>query len=431
MTEMQTPPGAANADGGSNDGRIYWRSLEQLADSDRYNELVHNEFMPGASEPPAPTTCRAAGSSACSRRRSRWPVPPACRKPYRKIMPFAKRPEDMVPGVPNYYATSLLTDGYANGVVVRSFDGRPIKVEGNALHPSNLGAANSFHLGEILNVYDPARSRGPAFRPEGSAREGALADEVADGDAVRSLTMADFDAWWTGHKGTLGDGSKVAVLMPPTTSPTLLACLEEAKAAHPKLAVYTWSPTSRHNEVAGTQAAFGKALDPQFDFTAADVVVSLDADFLSEGPMALRYSRDFASTRRPYDADEPKMSRLYVAESTMTVTGGQADHRFRLKPSEGRDRGVRAGRRARAGRCPIQVDFVHREERQGLGSPRWRRICRPRGVAASCSRGRGSRPPCTPPRTRSTSRWAMSARPSATPIRRAAWPPTRSPRCVR
>ena len=310
------------------DGRVYWRSMEQLAGSPDYQRFLENEFPAGADVPAELVV------DGVSRRGFMGVVAAAvalasttaCRKPVRKILPFAKRPEDMTPGLPNYYATTLTRGGYGTGVLARSNDGRPTKIEGNRLHPSSLGAADGFLQAEVLNLYDPARSQHPWHGGDGT---------ITDGEAQRPLTFADFEAAWGKLKGGLGDGSGLAFLMGPTTSPTVLELIDGVKAAYTKATFSFYEPVNRDNEVVGSRMAFGKALDPQYDFGAADIVVALDSDFLSADTNAVRHAHDFASRRRPHEAGgAARLNRLYAIESGVSITGGQAEHRFAVRAHE-------------------------------------------------------------------------------------------------
>ena len=309
---------SAPLDSDADAGRVYWRSMEQLSGSAEYQQLLEREF-PTDNPDQAPT-------DAVSRRRFLGLVAAsvamasttACRKPFRKILPYNKRPEDMVPGMPQYYATALELGGYGTGALVRSSDGRPTKVEGNELHPGSVGGANSYMQGELLNLYDPARSKSRRINGE----------EV---DAKKFAT--EFGGFWRTASGSLGSGQKLAFLMGPTTSPTLQHMVKQVRDVFPDAAFHTYSPVNRDNEIEGTRLAYGKALDPQYRFDLADVVVSLDADFLSQDVNSVRHARDFASRRRPQD-DVSKLNRLYAVESSNSITGGQADHRFRLRPGE-------------------------------------------------------------------------------------------------
>jgi len=295
------------------DGQIYWRSMEQLSGSDEYQRFLEREFQDNPDEAPTDSVSRrrflglvAAAVAMASTT--------ACRKPIRKILPFGSRPEDLVPGMPQYYATSMRLGGYGAGVLVRSNDGRPTKIEGNKVHPSSLGGTSIYMQGEVLNLYDPARSKSPMHNGN-------------------DATSADFATYWAGLKGNLGDGSKLAFLMRPTTSPTTQQMMAQVMEAFPKASFHAYSPVNRDNEVEGARLAFGKAVDPQYRIDQADVIVALDSDFMGQDANSTRHAHDFASRRKPQDGVD-KLNRLYAVESSHSITGGQADHRFRIRAAE-------------------------------------------------------------------------------------------------
>ncbi|MEM7199914.1 MAG: TAT-variant-translocated molybdopterin oxidoreductase [Planctomycetota bacterium] len=306
------------------DGRLYWRSMEQLARSQEYEQFARDEFPAGPELTPDAVSRRgflgvvAAAVAMASTT--------ACRKPKRKILPFAVRPEEVTPGIPEYYATSLQTTGYGTGVLVKSNDGRPTKVEGNRLHPASLGGSNGHMQGELLNLYDPARSRHCYHDGHGEV--------AAEGDS-HQLTFADFEEAWKGMARQLGDGSGLAFLMEPTTSPTTADLVKQVRDRFPKATFHVWTPVNRDSEVEGARLAFGKVIDAQYDLTTADVIVALDSDFLETGPNAVRNVRDFVTRRRPFEAGGAgNLNRLYAIEPTVSVTGGQADHRFAVRAHE-------------------------------------------------------------------------------------------------
>lgn len=296
-------------DTAANDGRVYWRSMEQLAASPAYQEEVAREFPEGADSAPADDVSRRGFLSVVAAAVAMAGAT-ACRKPGRKILPFNNRPEDLIPGVPRHFATTLPMQGYGTGVLVTNHDGRPTKIEGNPLHPASLGSSDVYMQGELLNLYDPARSTSPC----------------QDGEPV---TLEKFLEAWGGAASRLGNGEKLAFLMGPTASPTTEQMVDEVRGKYPAASFHTYRPIHRDNEIDGSNMAFGRAVDAQYDFAAADVVVSLDADFLGQGPNSVRHSRDFASRRRV--ADGATLNRLYSIEPGISVTGGQADHRFRVR----------------------------------------------------------------------------------------------------
>jgi len=290
-------------------GQQYWRSLEELAGTKEFDEMLHREFPRQASEWPTTLDRRSflklmaaslalAGLSSCGV------------QPQEKIVPYVKMPEGLVPGVPMMFATAFVMGGYAQGALVRSFEGRPTKVEGNPAHPASLGATDIFMQASILTLYDPDRSQVLTRRGLVSPWE-TFVDEIGPAlDAQLALK-----------------GSGLRILTETITSPTLASQCQALLQRFPEAQWHQYEAASRDNVREGAKLAFGSYLDTYYRIDAADVILSLDSDFLCFGPASLRYAREFASRRNP-GAGENAMNRLYVAESSGTNTGATADHRI-------------------------------------------------------------------------------------------------------
>ena len=261
----------------------------------------------------------------------------------RKILPYTTQPDEVTPGVPTYYATSAPLAGYGQGVLVRSNEGRPTKIEGNPDAPSSLGGAGLHALASVLDLYDPDRSRGVTHRGSPASYELAVA-------AIRAKLYAG---------AAVKTDVRLRILTETVTSPTLTAQIGSLLATFPNARWVQYDAVSRESARAGIQKAFGKALNVTYDFLKADVVVSLDADFLCTGPGHVRYSRDFADRRKirtdgkdraeidagrqpnvafkegvKFDASADLaaalVNRLYAVETMPTNTGAVADHRLAL-----------------------------------------------------------------------------------------------------
>jgi molybdopterin-containing oxidoreductase family iron-sulfur binding subunit len=293
----------------STEGRLYWRSLGELTDSPQFREYLHREFPEQASEWNDPKGRREflklmsaslalAGVGACTR------------QPQEQIVPYVRQPENVVPGRPLFYASAVVHGGYAQPVLVESHLGRPTKIEGNPDHPASLGAADSFTQAEILNLYDPDRAK-----------------IVTNRGQVRSWGqfLTEIQSALTAQKSRGGAGLRF--LTGPITSPSLAALMAEILTAHPQARWHQFDP-------AGLQGQTGAAnARPIYHFDKADVVVTLDADFITCGPGSVRYQRDFATRRRLTD-DRKEMNRLYAFESSPTLTGAKADHRLPVRASD-------------------------------------------------------------------------------------------------
>src|SRR6266508_2416263 len=250
----------------------------------------------------------------------------ACtRQPNEKIVPYVRQPEEIVPGKPLFYATAMSLGGFATGLLVESHMGRPTKVEGNPLHPASLGGSSAFAQASVLSLYDPDRSQ-------------------------TLLSLGEIRPWsaFLGERRTVLQeerphrGAGLRILTETVSSPTLARQIQELLAALPEARWHQWEPAGPDNARAGARAAFGVAANAIPRIADADVVLSLDSDFLACGPAHLVHARDFAARRRPRDdaglqillSRPTNRLRLYVVESTMTATGARADHRRPLKASD-------------------------------------------------------------------------------------------------
>ncbi|MCC7181162.1 MAG: TAT-variant-translocated molybdopterin oxidoreductase [Acidobacteria bacterium] len=297
-------------------GPQYWRSLESVAETPEFQEFLHREFPVNASEWTDPVGRRSflklmgasaalAGVSACTV------------QPTELIVPYVRQPEEEIPGKPLFFATAMALGGVATGLLVESHQGRPTKVEGNPDHPGSLGATDLFAQGSVLTLYDPDRS-------QSLVQLGEIRPWATFLTAVKSAL--------SGQAASKGAGLRIVT--ETVSSPSLAAQIQQVLAAYPEAKWIQWDAMPRDNARAGARLAFGEYVEPLYDFTKADVVLSLDADFLaSDGPANLRYTRQFASRRRIEGTGEG-LNRLYVAEAAHSVTGAKADHRLPMKTSQ-------------------------------------------------------------------------------------------------
>ena len=295
-------------------GEKYWRSLREQADSPALLDEIEREFPDGAAVAPDGVSRRDffkyMGASVALAGVA------ACRRPDEKILPYSKQPEEVIPGVPLYFATVMPWNGTAVGLVVESHEGRPTKIEGNPLHPESLGSTNTWIQADVLNLYDPDRSTSPAQKGENRSW----------GDAVAALRAL-------GAKHRKEGGKGLAILTEAHRSPTTARLLARLQGELPGTQVFRYEPWSRDNARAGAELAFGKVVEPIYHLDKAKVVVSLDADLLmNDGASMVRHARGFAASRS--QTTPGSMSRLYIAESTFSVTGAMADHRLRLPSGE-------------------------------------------------------------------------------------------------
>ena len=292
-------------------GLTYWRSLDELASTPEFREAVQREFPGDDWDRLPPATRRqflkVMGASLAMAGLT------ACRWPKEEIVPFAHRPEGRTPGVPEHFATSMELGGVALGMLVTSFDGRPIKAEGNQLHPDSLGALTAVAQADILQLYDPDRSRRLLLREGGQQYVKGWSDfEAAAGELFA------------------GDGTGVAVLAGASSSPTRAKVRDQFLAANPNAGWYEYEPISRDNEREGIRLVFGRALRVHPKLDEVGVVACFDADPLFDHPSSLRLARELAAARHPGSGIG---ARLYVAESSYSLTGVRADHRVAVPSS--------------------------------------------------------------------------------------------------
>ena len=294
-------------------GPEYWRSLEELAGSEEFQEMLHREFPKGASEwldgfsrrgflKTMGASLALAGLTGCTR------------MPNTEIVPYVKQPENVVPGQPMFYATAFTLGGYASPILVESHLFRPTKVEGNPQHAASLGGTDVYAQASILDLYDPDRAQNITYL--GDVRSWNAFMEAVRGPMNVQKSLA---------------GGGVRILTQTVTSPTLAAQIRSYLAANPMAKWHVYEPINRDNVYEGAKLALGESVETRYDLSKADVIVSLDADFLYAGfPGSTRYTRDFAARRNP----DANMNRLYVVESTPSSTGMKADHRLSVKAAD-------------------------------------------------------------------------------------------------
>jgi MoCo/4Fe-4S cofactor protein with predicted Tat translocation signal len=308
---------AAKAKLAGQTGKKYWRSVDELADTPAFRDMVQREFPSQAAEWLDSTSRRGflkvmgaslalAGLSGCTK------------QPDELIYPYIKQPEDLVLGRPMYFATAMPFNTGAVPLLVKSDAYRPIKLDGNPDHPVNRGSSDPLTQGSLLDLYDPDRSQRVLAR--GETRQFAA-------------FLAVFRAMLSDKKASGGTG--LYILSDTVTSPTLAAQWKAAQQAYPNAKWVQWDPINRDSAYAASKTAFGDYCDAQYRLQDADVIVSLDADFLSgiTHPGFLRLAADYANRRKLLDASIP-MNRLYAVESAPSTTGFKAEHRLALRAAD-------------------------------------------------------------------------------------------------
>lgn len=294
-----------------------WRTMGELSGAPDFEEAMVREFPDGASEWSGGEMSRRnflqlmGGSMALA-----GVGLVGCRRPEAHIVPFTQGVEWTIPGKFLYYATTQPRRNGAMPLVVTTSDGRPTKIEGNPLHPISNGGTDGFAQASVLDLYDPNRSR----------------EIKADGSSSTAASLwAKIDKIRASAETSGGEG--LAVLVERVNSPTRDRLLAQLRQKFPKLLWAEYEPLGSTEYDAAAAASFGAGVAIEPDFSAADIVLAVDEDFLDPSVGGIDQVRAFSGRRRISQPGQP-MNRLYVAESRYTVTGGMADHRVRIRPSE-------------------------------------------------------------------------------------------------
>jgi molybdopterin-containing oxidoreductase family iron-sulfur binding subunit len=300
-------------------GPRYWRSLDEMADTPAFREWAEREFPQGASEWSDPVSRRYFTKIMSASFLLAGFGLTGCRRPEENIHPFGKMPEGYVHGVPQHFATAMPDRGGAQALIVKSLDGRPLKIEGNPRHPLGLGGTNHFAQASLLNLYDPDRAIRFLKKGAQERREAAL-------DALSTLAA----------KAEANRGEGLAFLLGASNSLSRERLIASLRQKYPQARWFFHEPVdfttpARTTGLIRGDGGAGLALHYRLD--RAKVILSLDHDFLGTEPDSARMIRDFARGRRVEKATD-EMSRLYVAESLMSLTGANADHRLRVAPGQ-------------------------------------------------------------------------------------------------
>ncbi|NJN35632.1 MAG: TAT-variant-translocated molybdopterin oxidoreductase, partial [Saprospiraceae bacterium] len=242
-------------------------------------------------------------------------VAASCEIPIKRAIPYVVKPDSIVPGVANYYASSYVQGSDYASILVKTRDGRPIKIEGNSLSKVTLGGTSARAQAAVLSLYDTNRIQNP-----GSIKEGQV---------VKS-TWQQLDAT---IKSKLASSSQIIIVSHTVMSPMTQAAIVAFKTKYPNTKVVQYDPVSSHAILEANQQNFGMRNIPSYKFDQADVIVSFNADFLGTWVSPIEFAAQYAKNRK-VDVDNPKMSRHIQVESQMSLTGSNADNRILVKPSE-------------------------------------------------------------------------------------------------
>ncbi|HUR98864.1 MAG TPA: TAT-variant-translocated molybdopterin oxidoreductase [Pyrinomonadaceae bacterium] len=297
----------------SQSGKDYWRSVDEFVDAPEFEEFVKREYPVHSEDWDNAVSRRTfvklmggtlalAGLSGC------------VIQPPEKIVPYVRAEQDLLPGRPLFFATAMSIGGVATGLLAKSFDGRPVKLEGNPGHPGNLGATDVRVEASLLEMYDPDRSQEVSFRGTPKTWQNLIA-------TLRSSI----------EENRADGGAGIRFLTETVTSPTLLAQFRQISTELPNSRWYQYEPLNNDNAIAGARMAFGSPVQTIYKFDLADRILTLDKDIFSD--FNIRYKKDYAK-KKNLRGDNKEINRLYAVETTMTLTGAKADHRIGVKPSQ-------------------------------------------------------------------------------------------------
>ncbi len=292
--------------------KTYWSSLSELEQTPEFQAALAREFPDGADKIDGVDRRRFLQLMGAS---TALAGAGGCRWEKTELLPYTNAPENRVSGIPVHYATSMELSGVAQPLVLTSFEGRPVKVEGNDLHPDSGGACTVLAQASILGLYDPDRSQEFLAAGQAIGVDAALAG------------LAEVRATYAAN-----GGAGLSLLLRETSSPALQAAVASFTAALPQAQVYRYEPVGRDSERAGTELAYGRAMRVQLRLEKARRIASFESDLLDGHPSALRNTKAFSAGRKP--ESEGGMNRLYAIESRFTTTGASADHRLAVRPTQ-------------------------------------------------------------------------------------------------
>ncbi|HAC23894.1 MAG TPA: molybdopterin oxidoreductase, partial [Cytophagales bacterium] len=297
----------------SNTTKTYWKGLPQLTNDPNYVKHADKEFVDlGVDQDPGHSRrdfLKMMGFSVAAVSLA------ACEAPVRKAIPYINKPVDVDPGIPNYYASTYVNGGDYCSIVVKVRDGRPIKVDGNSLSKVTLGGTSAQVEASVLSLYDNYRLRGPKV---GTAN--------ADWDTVDSEVIAKLGE-------IAAKGGQIRLVSQTILSPGTQEAIAAFKAKYPTTQHIQYDPVSYYGIWKANEESFGTGMIPSYDFSKANVIVSVGADFLNTWLAPIEFSKQYATTREVSE-DKREMSRHYQFESNLSLTGANADYRTAIRPSQ-------------------------------------------------------------------------------------------------
>jgi MoCo/4Fe-4S cofactor protein with predicted Tat translocation signal len=294
-------------------GPKYWRSLDELSETPGFKAQVEREFPADASTLNGVDRRQFFKLMAASFALGGVGLAAGCRRPEKHILPYGKSVEEIIPGLPLYFASAMPSRKGAIPILAETHQGRPTKIEGNPTYAPYGGATNAFVQASVLDLYDPDRATTATIK-------GVAAASAAVQDLLAKI----------GSEAGSGDG--LAFLAGQSSSPTRAALVEKLIKKFPKATWAEYEANTDEASASAAKAAFGQSVKPVYQFAKAKRIVAIDADFFQSEAHSLYYSREFTKGRKILKKDDA-MNRLYSIESGFSLVGSMADHRLRLASS--------------------------------------------------------------------------------------------------
>lgn len=292
--------------------KIYWKGLEQLTNDSEFVKHADNEFGQAPEENLGHSRrdflkMMGFGMSAVALA--------ACEAPIRKAIPYVNKPVDVDPSIANYYASTYTNGGDYCSIVVKVREGRPIKIDGNSLSSVTKGGTSAQVEASVLSLYDNSRLRAPkAFNSK--------------------TTWENLDKQIIEKLGTVAvSGGKIVIVSNTILSPSTKATIEKFNAKYPSTQHVVYDQVSAYGMLKANEESFGTAMIPSYDFSKANVIVSIASDFLTSGVSPIEATKQYAQGREVGE-EKKEMSRHYQFETILSLTGANADYRSQIKPSE-------------------------------------------------------------------------------------------------
>ena len=303
-------------------GQFYWKSMKEFHNDPAAAERKASEFMAGVTD-----DFKLSSLSGISRRKflalltasASFAAASCTSYPSKgEVIPYNKEPVGVIPGVANYYASTCTGCKHACGILVKTREGRPIKINGNEEHPVNLGKICARGQASIMNLYDPERIRQPQKKTGGRFSDSSWAD--ANSAIISALSAA------------ASGGKEIAVVMRTLLSTTMKELFNDFAAKYPTVKLYSYELFTDVNKNSAWQKSYGDGNFPLINWDKAKLILALEADFLGNEGNSIEQTRLFARTRNNNNLEN--FSRLVVVESGMTITGMNADLRLKLRPEQ-------------------------------------------------------------------------------------------------